>query len=82
MPIKYRMDIIEALKIKGYTTYRIRKEKLLSEGAMTSLRKSMPISFENLGKLCELLDCKVEDIIYYEKETGALKTEETAEYIE
>ena len=82
MPIKYKIDIIEALKTKGYTTYRIRKEKILSEGAMTSIRKSMPISFENLGKLCELLDCNVEDIIYYEKDAGVLKTEEVAENVD
>ena len=82
MPIKYKIDVIDALKTKGYTTYKIRKEKLISEGALTSLRNSMPISFENLGKLCELLDCNVEDIIYYEKDAGVLKTEEAAENIE
>ena len=74
MPIKYKIDIIEALKTKGYTTYKIRKEKLISEGALTSIRNHMPISFENLAKICELLDCNVEDVIYYEKDAGVLKT--------
>ena len=82
MPIKYKIDVIDALKTKGYTTYKIRKEKLISEGALTSLRNSMPISFENLGKLCELLDCNVEDIIYYEQDAGVLKTEEVAENVD
>ena len=82
MPIKYKIDIIEALKTKGYTTYKIRKEKLISEGALTSIRNHMPISFENLAKICELLDCNVEDVIYYEKDTGVLKTTEASENID
>ncbi len=34
MPMKYKMDILAALKSKGYNTNRLRTEKLLSEGAI------------------------------------------------
>ena len=30
--IRYKLDILEELKAVGYTTYRLRREKLLAEG--------------------------------------------------
>ena len=39
MPIIYKTDILAALKEAGYNTNRIRKEKLLSEGVLQSLRE-------------------------------------------
>lgn len=32
MPIKYKIDVLEALKAAGYTTYKLRQEKILGEG--------------------------------------------------
>ena len=34
MPIVYKVDIIKALKEAGYSTYRIRKEKILAEASL------------------------------------------------
>lgn len=65
--LKYKIDVIEALKAKGYTTYQIRKEKLLSESTLQKLRNRQPISWENIDSLCKLLDCQIGDILIYEK---------------
>ena len=65
MPIVYKFDVIQALKDKGYNTNRLRKEKLLAEGVIQSLREGNAISFVNLDKLCKLLDCQPGDIIEY-----------------
>ncbi len=65
MPIVYKVNIIEQLKEKGYNTNRIRKEKLLSEGVLTSLRGGKYISMDNLSKICALLDCQPADLIEY-----------------
>ena len=65
MAIKYKTDVLEWLKAKGYNTTTLRNKHLLSEGVIQSLRKGQPISFSNLNKLCELLECKVEDLIEY-----------------
>ena len=65
MPIIYKFDILQALKAKGYNTNRLRKEKLLAEGVIQSLREEKAISFVNLDKLCLLLDCQPGDIIEY-----------------
>ena len=65
MPIKYKIDVLAALKAAGYNTNRIRKEKLLSESTLQRLRKGELINGENLGKLCELLRCQPGDILEY-----------------
>ena len=55
MAIKYKIDILAELKSAGYTTYKIKKEKLLSEGVMTSIRSGDPVSMKVLNKLCNML---------------------------
>lgn len=67
MPIIYKFDILQALKDKGYNTNTLRKEKLLAEGVIQSLRNGKAVSFANLEKLCELLEMQPGDIIGYEK---------------
>ena len=68
MPIRYKIDILAALKEAGYNTTRLRKEKLLSEGMIQSLREGKYISLQNLSKICERLDCQPGDLIEYVKE--------------
>ena len=65
MPIVYKINIIEKLKEKGFNTNRIRKEKLLSEGVLTSLRSGKYISMDNLSRICALLECQPADLIEY-----------------
>ena len=36
--LKYKIDILEAMKEKGYTSYKIRKEKLIGEAKLTKIR--------------------------------------------
>lgn len=67
MPIVYKFDVLQALKEKGYNTNRLRKEKLLAEGVIQSLREGKAISFVNLDKLCVLLKCQPGDILEYVK---------------
>lgn len=67
MPIIYKFDILQALKDKGYNTNTLRKEKLLAEGVIQSLRNGKAVSFANLEKLCELLEMQPGDIIGYEQ---------------
>lgn len=65
MPIQYKFDVLEALKTAGFSTYRLRKEKLLSESTVQALRRGAPVSFENLGRVCQLLNCQPGDILKY-----------------
>ena len=65
MPIRYKVDILEALKSKGYSTYKLRREKLLSEGVIQSLREGKTISLDNVSQICALLGCQPGDILEY-----------------
>ena len=68
MPLKYKIDVLSALKEKGYNTNRLRKEKLLSEGVIQSLRENKYIALQNISKICELLECQPADLLEYQKE--------------
>ena len=68
MPLQYKVDVLAALKEKGYNTNRLRKEKLLSEGVIQSLRENKYIALQNISKICELLDCQPADLLEYQKE--------------
>ena len=63
MPFKYKIDIMEALKEAGYSSTRLRNEKLLGESYMTQLRRGEMVSWKALEVICILLDCQPGDII-------------------
>lgn len=65
MPMCYSKDILTMLKSMGFSTYRIRKEKLLSESTVQKLRNGKPISWENIEMLCKMLRCQPGDILEY-----------------
>ena len=68
MPVKYRIDVLAALKDAGYSTYKLRKEKLLGDSALQQIREGVPVSWANLGRICELLNCQPGDILEYVEE--------------
>lgn len=62
MPLIYKKNILDSLKEKGYTTYKLRNEKLLSESTIQKLRQGEGISWENIETLCRLMNCDISDI--------------------
>ena len=66
--IRYKKDLLAALKNAGYNTNRLRKEKLLAEGVLQSLREGKYISLQNIDKICCLLDCQPGDLVEYVKD--------------
>ena len=65
MPLQYKYNVLEKLRKNDITTYRIRKERLLSESTVQKLRNEKPVSWENLESLCSLLNCQPGDIIEF-----------------
>lgn len=63
--IKYKIDIIQALKNKGYSTYKIRKEKIFNESQLQQMRENKILAQDALNKVCTLLDCQPGDILEY-----------------
>lgn len=65
MSLQYKIDVVAALKDKGYTSYKIRQEKLLSESTIQKLRSGKGVSWENIETICRLLDCQPGDLLSY-----------------
>lgn len=61
----YKIDVLDTLKESGYNTTRLRKEKLLGENAIQSLRKNEMVGIIALEKICRLLDMQPGNIIKY-----------------
>lgn len=67
MPVRYKIDVLQALKDMGFTSYRMRQEKLLGEATIQKLRRNELVSWENIGRICSMLNCQPGDILEYEE---------------
>lgn len=65
MAIKYKINIMEAIKKAGYTTAEVRTRFKIGESAMSSLRNGRYVSLEVINKICKILDCQPGDLIEY-----------------
>lgn len=65
MAIRYKADILARLKARGYTTSRLRKEKIFGEKAIQDFRTQAEIPYKTINHLCKLLECGIEDIVEY-----------------
>ena len=59
----------ETMQAKGITQYKLIKEYGISSGQLDRIRKGENINVYTLDTLCQILDCKVEDIIEYKKDS-------------
>lgn len=53
------------MKEKGLTTYRIRKENIISQSALSALKNGKSVTTETIEKLCRALGCQPGDIMSY-----------------
>ena len=61
----YKINVLESLKEAGYTTTRLRKEKLLGENAIQYLRENKMVGAKALDSICKMLDMQPGNIIKY-----------------
>jgi DNA-binding Xre family transcriptional regulator len=61
--LKYKIDVLETLKESGYNTTRLRKEQIVGESAIQSLRKGEMVGIKTLEKICDILDMQPGNII-------------------
>lgn len=73
MALRFKIDILSALKDAGYSSYRMRKEKLLSESAIQQIRNGEPVSWGCIETLCALLHCQPGDIMEYKEGQEPIK---------
>ena len=65
MPMKYKINILDALRDAGYNTNRIRIENILSQGTLQKLRPGEPVGWANIETLCALLHKQPGDLLEY-----------------
>ena len=58
MPLRYKLDVLQALKECGYNTTKLRYEKILSESTVQKLRDKKPINWDNISRICAMLNCQ------------------------
>jgi len=58
----------KTLKRKNVTTYKLIKDYNLSRGILDKLKHDRNVNVDTIGKLCEMLDCRVEDVMEYRKD--------------
>lgn len=71
MPITYKLDVLQALKEKGVSSYKLRQAKIMGERTIQQLRTGELVSWENIARICALLDCQPGDIVEYIPDDGA-----------
>ena len=62
----YKIDVLKALSERGYTSTRMRKEKIMSEATMQNLRKGKGITTDTINTICIILRCQPSDILEIE----------------
>lgn len=62
----YKIDVLKALSERGYTSTRMRKEKIMSEATMQNIRKGKGITTDTINTICIILRCQPSDILEIE----------------
>lgn len=68
MAIRHTVNILEELKKAGYTSYRLRKDKIFGESTIQRFRDGGQLDWLVLDKLCSLLGCQPGDLIEYKED--------------
>lgn len=68
MAIRYKVDVLEELKKKGYSSTKIRNDKLIGQSYLQQLRHNELVSWKTLDTICGLLECQPADLIEYVRE--------------
>jgi len=64
--IRYKIDILEELRKRGYNTGQIRKRKIMGERTLQDLRSGkIVVGISFLNNMCKYLDLNVGDILEY-----------------
>lgn len=79
MPIKYD-KLLKLLEEKGYTSYRIRKEKVLGQATLTAIKNGTGgLDHRSIARLCEVLHCQPGDLMEYKEEPPQPAADNTTE---
>ena len=72
MAITYKVDVMAALREAGYSSTRLRHEKLMGESYMQQQRRGALVSWKALDTICTLLGCQPGDLLAHTADTDAM----------
>lgn len=74
--VRFKIDVLQELKNKGYNTNRIRKEKIIPEGTLTKIRNNQgePVTTATINILCKLLNKQPGQLLEYFPDNQENKT--------
>ena len=61
--IRYKFDIMQALRDRGYDSKKIKTERILSQATITAIKRGGNITTDTLNRLCIILRMQPSDII-------------------
>lgn len=63
--IRYKINVLQALKDAGYNTNRLRKNKIMGEATIQKLRHDEIVSWHNIGLICQMTGLQPGDLVEY-----------------
>lgn len=61
--LKYK-NVLEQLKKKGYSSYKLRMQKIMGESKIQNIRENK-VDTKTINQICALLDCQPGEILEY-----------------
>lgn len=65
MLLRWKVNVLQALREKGYYPHRMRVEKLFGEATIQKMRHQRLVSWTEFDRLCRLLGIQPGDLIEY-----------------
>lgn len=65
-------NLWNTMKQKGISQYTLVKKYGISPGQITRLKRNESVSTHTIEMFCQILDCKVQDVMEYIKETDGI----------
>lgn len=66
MPVYAKSEALDLLKEKGYSTYRLREEKILTPRTMQKIRDEKQLTMHELGTICDLLKVQPNKVVEWQ----------------
>ena len=67
----------KTMKMRGISQYKLLKDYHFSAGQLNRLRRNCNVNTYTLNQLCQILDCKIEDVAVYLEEDASETEEQT-----
>lgn len=61
-------DLLRRLSDAGWSTYRLRQERQISNGTIARIRAGESLSTETIDTICRLCKCQPGDLMSYQDE--------------